>query len=75
MPKTFLVRKRTCSRRLWSPVDSDTDDDILSGTFDDVTDKSGQILNGKSIPVASKRDTAEGMFILREKTLSLKTFG
>ena len=27
MPKTFLIRKRACSRRLWSEFDSDTDDD------------------------------------------------
>ena len=29
MPKTFLVRKRACSRKIWSSIDSHGDSEIL----------------------------------------------
>ena len=76
MPKTFLVRKRACSRRLWTECGSDTDDviemvedttdkplrsDMDTWSIDDVTGKSGQILDEKSLRLTPNKDTTEGM--------------
>ena len=75
MPKTFLVRKRACSRRLWTECYSDTDDgkemiedtnekplrsDTETWSVDSVTGKSGQILDEKSVRLTPNKDTTEG---------------
>ena len=75
MPKTFLVRKRACSRRLWTECDYDTDDgiemiedttdkhlrsDTDAWSVDSVTGKSGQILDEKSVRLTPNKDTTEG---------------
>ena len=76
MPKTFLVRKKACSRRLWTECDSDTDDgiemiedtiekppirsDTDTWSVDSVTGKSGQILDEKSVRLTPNKDTPEG---------------
>ena len=72
MPKTFLVRKRACSRRLWTECDSDTDDviEMVEDTTDKLlrsdidtrsTDGAGQILDEKSVRITPNKDTTEGM--------------